>query len=56
MSFNGTSVGSDVPVLSDVEHAFDEETGRVERARLFPRPQRDPGLAAPIAGHGAGDL
>lgn len=34
MSFNGTSVGLDVHALSVVAHAFDEETGRVERARL----------------------
>ena len=36
MSFNGTSVGLDVHALSVVAHAFDEETGRVERARLCP--------------------
>ncbi len=34
MSFNGTSVGLDVHALSVVAHAVDEETGRVERARL----------------------
>ena len=36
MSFNGTSVGLDVHALSVVAHAFDEETGRIERARLCP--------------------
>ena len=36
MSFNGTSVGLDVHALSVVAHAVDEETGRVERARLCP--------------------
>ncbi len=36
MSFNGTSVGLDVHALSVVAHALDEETGRVERARLCP--------------------
>jgi len=36
VSFNGTSVGLDVHALSVVAHAFDEETGRVERARLCP--------------------
>ena len=36
MSFNGTSVGLDVHALSVVAHAFDEETGHVERARLCP--------------------
>ena len=36
MSFNGTSVGLDVHALSVVAHAFDEETGQVERARLCP--------------------
>lgn len=36
MSFNGTSVGLDVHALSVVAHAFDEESGRVERARLCP--------------------
>lgn len=39
MSFNGTSVGLDVHALSVVARAFDEETGRVERARC-PRPSR----------------
>jgi transposase len=34
--FNGTSVGLDVHALSVVAHAVDEETGRVERARLCP--------------------
>ncbi len=36
MSFNGTSVGLDVRALSVVAHAVDEESGRVERARLCP--------------------
>ncbi len=36
MSSNGTSVGLDVHALSVVAHAVDEETGRVERARLCP--------------------
>lgn len=36
MSFNGTSVGLDVHALSVVAHAVDEESGRVERARLCP--------------------
>ena len=36
MSFNGTSVGLDVHALSVVAHAVDEQTGRVERARLCP--------------------
>ena len=36
VSFNGTSVGLDVHALSVVAHAVDEETGRVERARLCP--------------------
>ena len=36
MSFNGTSVGLDVHALSVVAHAVEEETGRVERARLCP--------------------
>ncbi len=36
MSFNGTSVGLDVHALSVVGHAVDEETRRVERARLCP--------------------
>ncbi len=36
MSFNGTSVGLDVHALSLVAYAVDEETGRVERARLCP--------------------
>jgi transposase len=36
VSFNGTSVGLDVHALSVVAHAFDEETGHVERARLCP--------------------
>ena len=36
MSFNGTSVGLDVHALSVVAHAVDEETGRIERARLCP--------------------
>ena len=36
MSFTGTSVGLDVHALSVVAHAVDEETGRVERARLCP--------------------
>jgi transposase len=36
VSFNGTSVGLDVHALSVVAHALDEETGRVERARLCP--------------------
>jgi transposase len=31
---NGTSVGLDVHALLVVAHAVDEETGRVERARL----------------------
>ena len=42
MSFNGTSVGLDVHALSVVAHAVDEETGRVERARLCPGSRRDP--------------
>ena len=36
MSFTGTSVGLDVHALSVVAHAVDEETGRVERARVCP--------------------
>src|ERR1039458_449311 len=36
VSFNGTSVGLDVHALSVVAHAVDEESGRVERARLCP--------------------
>ncbi len=36
MSFNGTSVGLDVHALSVVAHAFDEETGQIQRARLCP--------------------
>ena len=36
MSSNGTSVGLDVHALSVVAHAVDEESGRVERARLCP--------------------
>lgn len=36
MSFNGTSVGLDVHALSVVAHDVDEETGRVDRARLCP--------------------
>jgi transposase len=36
VSFRGTSVGLDVHALSVVAHAVDEETGRVERARLCP--------------------
>ena len=36
MSFNGTSVGLDVHALSVVAHAVNEQTGRVERARLCP--------------------
>lgn len=36
MSFNGTSVGLDVHALSVVAHAVDEESGRIERARLCP--------------------
>lgn len=36
MSFNGTSVGLDVHALSVVAHAVDEQTGRVDRARLCP--------------------
>ena len=36
MRFNGTSDGLDVHALSVVAHAVDEETGRVERARLCP--------------------
>jgi transposase len=36
VSSNGTSVGLDVHALSVVAHAVDEETGRVERARLCP--------------------
>jgi transposase len=36
VSFSGTSVGLDVHALSVVAHAVDEETGRVERARLCP--------------------
>ncbi|QFS90483.1 hypothetical protein FIV07_06955 [Mycobacterium sp. THAF192] len=36
MSFNGTSVGSDVHALSVGADAFDEASGHVERARLCP--------------------
>ena len=36
MSFTGPRVGLDVHALSVVAHAVDEETGRVERARLCP--------------------
>lgn len=36
MSLYGTSVGLDVHALSVVAHAVDEQTGRVERARLCP--------------------
>lgn len=36
MSFNGTSVGLDVHALSVVAHAVDEESGRIQRARLCP--------------------
>jgi transposase len=36
VSSNGTSVGLDVHALSVVAHAVDEESGRVERARLCP--------------------
>ena len=56
MSFNGTSVGLDVHALSVVAHAVDEETGRVERARLCPGSRRDPRLVAPAAWPGAGGL
>ena len=44
VSFNGTSVGLDVHALSVVAHAVDEETGRIERARLCPD-HGDPGCA-----------
>jgi hypothetical protein len=36
VSSNGTNVGLDVHALSVVAHTADEETGRVERARLCP--------------------
>jgi len=36
VSFHGTGVGLDVHALSVVAHAVDEETGRIERARLCP--------------------
>ena len=36
MIVQGTSVGLDVHALSVVAHAVDDETGEVDRARLYP--------------------